>query len=98
MNCMNCGSKIKKNKESLYHYTDCGLSKVYLKGIEILECTNSDCAEEEIVFPNLEELHSLLATHIASQKNKLLPEEIRFLRVHLGFSGTDFAEHVGVSP
>ena len=98
MNCMNCGSKMKKRKETLFHYTDCGLSKIYLKGIEVSECTNTECGEEEIILTNLQQLHNILAMSVASQKNKLLPEEIRFLRTCLGFSSVDFAEHVGVTP
>lgn len=95
--CMMCGSKMNKVQESSFHYTDCGLSKVYLKGIIVHECINKECGEEEITIPNIEELHHLLAEKIASQVNKLQPEEIRFLRTHLGFSGVDFAEAIGVS-
>ncbi len=98
MKCLNCGSQMKKTKEKLYHYIDSGLSKIYLQGIEISQCSNSHCSDEEISIPNIEELHGLIAKHISSQKNKLLPEEIRFLRTHLGFSGTDFASNMGVSP
>ena len=96
--CTMCGSKMNKVTESLFHYTDCGLSKVYLKGIVVHQCANKECGEEEITIPNMEELHQLLAEKIASQINKLMPEEIRFLRTHLGFSGVDFAESIGVSP
>lgn len=96
--CVMCGSKMNKVQDSSFHYTFCGLSKVYLKGIVIHKCTNKDCHEEEITIPNMEELHQLLAEKIATQINKLQPEEIRFLRTHLGFSGVDFAHAVGVSP
>ena len=96
--CTMCGSKMNKVQDSLFHYTDCGLSKVYLKGIVTHKCTNKVCGEEEITIPNMEELHQLLAEQIASQINKLMPEEIRYLRTHLGFSGVDFAEAIGVSP
>lgn len=95
--CMMCGSKMNKVQESSFHYTDCGLSKVYLKGIVVHKCTNKECSEEEITIPNIEELHQLLAEKVASQVNKILPEEIRFLRTHLGFSGVNFAAAIGVS-
>lgn len=94
-NCMVCGAKLKKEKSS-YHYVDSGLKSVYLQGLDILKCV--ECGEEEIVIPNLEQLHDLIAKIVARQKQKLLPEEIRFLRTHLGFSGSDFAEKIGVSP
>lgn len=98
MKCLMCGHEMKKEKPEAYHYIACGLSKVYLKGVEILACANPDCGEEELIIPNIEKLHDLLAHEIASQKHKLLPEEIKFLRTHLGFSGVDFAKKMGVSP
>lgn len=97
MNCIICGHKMKKVKSASYHYISSGLSRIYLQGIEEHECTNKSCGDIETSIPNIEELHNVIATNIASQTNKLLPEEIRFLRTHLGFSGTDFADHVGVS-
>lgn len=96
--CTICGAKLNKIQVSSFHYIECGLSKVYLKGVVVHKCTNKECGEEEITIPNMEELHQLLAEKIASQTNKLQPEEIRFLRTHIGFSGIDFAEAAGVSP
>ncbi|NOT80323.1 MAG: helix-turn-helix domain-containing protein [Bacteriovoracaceae bacterium] len=96
--CITCGSKMTREVESSFHYTDCGLSKVFLKGVVNHKCTNHNCGEEEITIQNIEELHQLLAEKISSQVNKLKPEEIRYLRTHLGFSGVDFAESIGVSP
>jgi putative transcriptional regulator len=96
--CTICGSKMNKVQDSLFHYTDCGLSKVYLKGVLLHKCSNPDCLDEEVTIPNLENLHQLIAEKIASQVNKLSPEEIRFLRTHLGFSSSDFAQAIGVSP
>ena len=98
MNCLMCGSKLKREKKKLYHYTECGLSRIYLNGVEVYECFNPDCGDEEIAIPNIEKLHEVIALDIASQKNKLLPEEIKFLRSYLGFSGVDFARKIGVSP
>jgi putative zinc finger/helix-turn-helix YgiT family protein len=98
MNCVICGSRMKKESQNRYHYTASGLSRVYLNGVELYECTNEECGDEGLIIPMLEELHEQIATAIASQKNKLLPEEIRFLRTYLGFSGGDFAELIGVSP
>lgn len=98
MKCVMCGSKMTADKAGLFHYTDSGLSKVYLKGIQIQKCSNSECEEEEVAIPNIEELHELLAEKVARQESVLLPEEIRFLRTHLGFSGADFAGVMGVSP
>jgi len=35
---------------------------------------------------------------VAEKVERLVPEEIRFLRKHLGWSGVDFAAHSGVKP
>jgi putative zinc finger/helix-turn-helix YgiT family protein len=97
MNCANCGSKeLKTVKVGSYHYLECGLSNIYLQGLSAYEC--SKCKEQEIIFPNLEGLHALIAKDIASQASRLKPAEIRFLRVHLGLSGADFAKAVSVEP
>ncbi len=98
MKCFTCGSEMSIHKNSLFHYTNSGLSKVFLRGIKTIKCRNKSCAEEEVIIPNIEELHQLLAEKIARQSNTLLPEEMRFLRTHLGFSGVDFAKAIGVSP
>jgi len=98
MKCVMCGSKMLEDKVGLFSYISSGLSKVYLKGIKLHKCSDKECGEEEVTIPNPEELHQVLAEHVARQNNILLPEEIRFLRTHLGFSGTDFAKVMGVSP
>lgn len=93
--CPSCSSKMKKTNHD-YHYSECGLKNIVLKKIDAFIC--NDCGEEEHTIPNIEDLHSLLAKTIASQKNRLLPEEIRFLRSQLGFSGVNFAKTIGVTP
>ena len=94
MKCIDCMSPMKSEKESIIHYTDCGLSRVYLKGISVYKCTNKDCDNEELEIPNLVELHEILAQTLARQETRLLPEEVRFLRTHLGFSSVDFAKKI----
>ena len=98
MKCIQCGSNMKEDKSGLFPYASCGLSNVYLKGIHFQKCSNKECGEEEVAIPNIEGLHELLAQNVASQKNILRPEEIRYLRTHLGFSGADFAKVMGVTP
>lgn len=96
--CTLCGSKMVKVSDSLFHYDDCGLPKIYLRGVLIHKCTNKKCADEEISIPNVEQLHQVLAEKLAKQMTKLAPKEVRFLRTHLGFSGVDFANALGVTP
>ena len=95
MNCPHCKNKMGKKLEN-YHYTDCGLKNIILKKIEFFVC--SKCGEEEVVIPNMEQLHNLIAKLTALQKYRLLPEEIRFLRSHLGWSGVDFAKAFAITP
>lgn len=96
MKCSMCGAKMESATVTNFHYSLSGLSKVYLNGIKIHRCKNHECGEEEIEIQNIVELHNLLAEITAKQENKLVPEEIRFLRTHLGYSGVDFARKVGV--
>lgn len=96
MKCLECGGTMKTTIDTNYHYTLSGLTRVYLNGVKSHQCTSSDCGEDEIDIPNIVELHELLAEITAKQENKLVPEEIRFLRTHLGYSGVDFARKVGV--
>ena len=46
----------------------------------------------------IEDLHRAIAGAIVAKRPRLTPAEIRFLRKLLGWSGTDFAERVGVAP
>lgn len=98
MKCLECGSKMTVSKESLFHYKASGLSKVFLRGVTVEKCSNEECGEEEVSIPNIEELHNLLSDIVAKQETKLAPEEIRFLRTHLGFSGVDIARRMSVTP
>jgi putative transcriptional regulator len=95
MECLVCGSKMNAKKNQLYHYTISGLSNIYLRGITVNSCS---CGEEEVEIPRMDELHQVIADDIAKQENKLLAEEVKFLRKHLGFSGKDFANFVKVAP
>lgn len=95
MKCLEC-SKEMKVKRVDHRYTECGLSNVVLQKIQVFHCAK--CGEEEIVIPSIEELHKLIANLVAQKKQRLAPEEIRFLRSYLGFSGADFARTIGVTP
>ena len=98
MNCVMCGSKMKKKKLLPYHYIECGLGNVWLLGVDVFECLNSICKDEGVIITQLDQLHDAIACNVASQEQKLLPKEIRFLRTYLGFSGVDFAKYISVSP
>jgi putative zinc finger/helix-turn-helix YgiT family protein len=79
-----------------YPYDACGLPGITLVGVEVSRCP--ECGETEVSIPNIEGLHRAIARVLARKPHRLTPAEIRFLRKYLGFSGGDFAEHVGVVP
>lgn len=95
MKCPRCARPMKTSREN-YLYKECGLTNVTLVDIEVSRCPN--CGEHEAVIPKIEQLHRFIATTIARKVPRLMQEEIRFLRKYLGWSGGDFAEHMGVSP
>lgn len=95
MKCDACGAQMKSGREN-YRYTACGLETVTLMNVEVRRC--AECGEYEVDIPRVEELHRLIAQEVASKVARLTPEEIRFLRKHLGFSGVDFAAVLDVTP
>lgn len=95
MKCLQCGTRMRTGREN-YRYDAGGLSNVTLVGVQVSRCPS--CGESEVSIPNIEGLHKSLALLFARKQARLTPEEIRFLRKYLGFSGADFAEHVGVTP
>jgi putative zinc finger/helix-turn-helix YgiT family protein len=94
MKCARCGRPMRTAREN-YLYRECGLSTVTLVGIEVGRCRH--CGEHEAVIPRIDQLHRIIAVTMARKVPRLAPEEIRFLRKHLGWSGGDFAAHLGVS-
>ena len=57
-------------------------------------------AETHLKVPilNIEDLHRVIAHAFAYKRARFTPPEIRFLRKWLGWSGVDFAAHMGVAP
>ncbi len=96
MKCLQCGNPTKSKKRDHYHFTESGLRNIYLNGVVEHSC--GKCGEVEVAIPNIESLQGLIARDVALLRSRLKPEEIRFLRVHLGFSGTDFARKISVEP
>lgn len=92
--CLMCGKKMKSTRENR-KYDFSGLEGVTLLDVEVLRC--SSCGEEEVGIPSIEGLHAALARHMAERKERLMPNEVRFLRKHLGLSTQDFARRMGVA-
>lgn len=95
MKCMECGAAMTSTHEN-FNYKASGLP-VTLMNVEVRRC--KECGEFEVVIPRIEDLHKTIASALVTEKkSRLTPEEVRFLRTHLGWSGTDFANHMGVKP
>jgi putative zinc finger/helix-turn-helix YgiT family protein len=92
MRCPNCeNADMAENREN-YHYQECGLSNVTLKGIVVRKC--SACGNVMPRIPNIEGLHDAIAQALVNKPERLLSQEIVFLRKSLGWSGADFARNM----
>lgn len=93
LKCRRCKGAVEARTEN-YKYDACGLPNVVLRGIEVRHCL--ECGEREAQIQALAALHKFLALQLANKHERLTPQEIRFLRKHLGLSGADFAAKLGV--
>ncbi len=94
MTCDSCGSSMLSSRQN-HLYKECGLPFVTLQDVEVRRCPS--CGETEVVIPRIEELHRAIASAIVTKKSRLTAPEVKFLRKHLGWSGADFASHMGVT-
>ncbi len=85
--------KALKGSKITHKYKECGLDHVTLVGVEHFRC--GECGEEYFGFGNLEKLHTTIAHVLLRKKDLLTGAEVRFLRKHLGYSGTMFAKLIG---
>jgi putative zinc finger/helix-turn-helix YgiT family protein len=92
--CTECNGPMKTGKED-HRYDECGLKHITLVGVEVARCLR--CGSYEISIPRLEELHRLLASVLIEKSTRFTGAEVRFLRKSLGWSGSDFAKHMGVA-
>lgn len=93
MKCLECGDAQVTTAHENFNYKASGLP-VTLVNVEVRRC--KACGEFEVVIPRIEELHRAIARAVIAKRSRLTPAEIRFLRTRLGWSGTDFARHMGV--
>ena len=92
--CLACGSRMKTKREN-YRYAAVGLPGITLEGVQVSRCGN--CGEYEVAIPRIEDLHRTIAHAVISKRERLTPAEIRFLRKHIGWSGAEFAAHMGAA-
>jgi len=89
MKCYQCGEPTTIRKEKTYHYTESGLTNVYLTNVEIMMCKS--CGAEMLRLTHLEALHAAIARAIVLQPTPLSGTEVRFLRKHLGLKAREWA-------
>lgn len=94
--CRECRKGEMTTKRETYRYVECGLPHVALHDIEVRRCP--ECGAHEALIPSVASLHQLIARDVIEKAEKLSGAEVRFLRKHLGWSGVDFAAHMGVTP
>ncbi|MFH0900948.1 MAG: type II TA system antitoxin MqsA family protein [Pseudomonadota bacterium] len=92
MKCLQCGGQMTTAREN-FRYDAVGLP-VTLHGVEVSRCP--ECGEYEVAIPRIDELHRAIALPVIRKRARLTSGEIRFLRKYLGWSGVDFARHMGV--
>ena len=95
MTCDECDGKITIERNAVRRYEIGGVPHIELHGVEVSRC--SSCGKETIAIPRLAQLHRVIAHRFVAQKRMLAPVEIRFLRKHVGFSGVEFAQRMGVT-
>lgn len=94
MKCARCGTGMVARRGK-YLYEPVSGVQVYLKDVEVNRCEK--CGEVEVTIPRIERLHRAIAFHIVNRHWRLSPGEIKYLRKYLGWSGSDFAAHMGVN-
>lgn len=80
--------------EAAYLYKESGLDNVVLLDQPVRRCPK--CGAHALAIRAMAKLHRAIAVSVITQPDKLTGPEIRFLRKHLGWSGTHFAEVIGV--
>lgn len=92
--CLECGKAMRNKMLKHYLYEGAGVP-VMLQDVTRWKCSNG---HEEIGIPRMAGLHKAIARLVASRRRLLEPNEVRFLRKHLGFTSKDFALEMGVDP
>jgi len=94
--CVMCGGQMEERIENRAYSPAPGVMSVTLKDAEVLYCPS--CGEESVGIPAMGKLLREIAKATARKEDRLTPQEIRFLRTHMGWNGVQFAEEMGVTP
>jgi len=94
MTCLECGGEMRTRRELVPFDKPIGLPNLRLSTL-VARCPK--CGYSEVLIQNLEGLHLAIARTLVSKTSRLAGPEIRFLRKVLGWSGADFAQHMGAA-
>ena len=93
--CTECGAGLPPATLQMVPYLE-GLGLEIQVEASVYTC--AVCGEVFEGFTQVPALHQTIANHIAARPGALRGVEIRFLREHLGLSGGDLADLMGVDP
>lgn len=96
MKCPTCRKATMKKSRKVHRYNESGLSNVVLRTVTIEECPA--CGERLLGIDRLEQLHEEITHALVFKLGRLTPEEIRFLRKRLDWSGAEFARQMHATP
>jgi putative transcriptional regulator len=94
--CRTCNEGETTTTTETHLYVESGLPNVVLHGVNVRRCPK--CGAFEVLLPRVTELHRVIANGIIHKLARLSGAEVKFLRKHLGWSGADLADHMGVDP
>src|SRR5258708_4361862 len=94
MRCIRCGGALRNDRKD-FPFQEPDLGAVIAENIPVRAC--DACDYNEWMFEP-KKLRKAIALTLAENEERLSPQEIRYLRKWLDFSGTDFARRRGVRP
>lgn len=94
-NCRNARVEKLATPEEPFHFTDSGLSNVFLVGIKYYVC---ECGSTVAEIPAIKQLMQLIARDIVTSPLDLTGSEIRFLRKRLGKKASEYCQYLGFTP
>jgi putative zinc finger/helix-turn-helix YgiT family protein len=96
MKCHRCkGTNVVQRETTVSAEALFGLPNFVLCGVPERECP--DCGARTLGIPRQEQLQNLIAELLSEKPGPFAPNEIKFLRKHIGLSKKDFAEAMGVA-
>jgi len=91
--CQECTGNARVVRKD-YRFTECGLSNVLLKNIEVVVCAKCKSVSPRI--PQHDDLMRTIAVALVDKPSELAGDEVRFLRKYLGEGSEQFARMLGV--